>query len=491
MSSFEILRRNTARHSPEPIKKSSKANGNILDWNPDKVYTGPFSKGSGKFQFEFEKLEAFEDNPSFEVPPFVRQTEIQGPLFSAQIDGIWMPSLIDSISGALTVDAWDWQSEEIETAPVSVNQTQQTSSLEATLSSSKRGYIVWELIKTEQNYVKQMSVLDDFFRKNLQEKEILSDVAINSIFYGIGDLNEFHKNFLKELEDSLSDWNNDETRIGSLFLMHVEELRKIYTKYIDNYTISQKWIKKEEQENQGYLQFTKDAEKLEITGRQSLKDSLMFPVQRTTRYHLLLKDLLKSTKDDHPDHRDLSNAWDAMASLATSVNDKKREEEEATGLFDAFQQTKHCPPVLISHRRRLILSSEVMCFKSNRPFKLFICSDLLMVALTVNKTVMPFSKTGPEFTHRFIRWIDLIETDILDLHSSTPNCLRIILNSSRTPKKHRSFTTPTAEIPSIAKEMGASSFVVQFTGYDANKSRSNFIQTIETVCKACIAKDSQ
>lgn len=161
--------------------------------------------------------------------------------------------------------------------------------LEDALIKDKRGCVVWHLLETEQNYTNQLGVVQNFFYKRLIEKEIISEHSANLIFFGLTDLFELHTSFYMQLESLLQNWNTKETRIGALFLDYTNELKKCYSRFIDNYAISVKCIKKEEKENPAYIQFIKEASSAKETNRSTLQDCLIFPVQRTTRYHLLLK----------------------------------------------------------------------------------------------------------------------------------------------------------------------------------------------------------
>lgn len=180
-----------------------------------------------------------------------------------------------------------------------------------------------------------------------------------------------------------------------------------------------------------------------------------------------------------------------MADLATIVNDKKRKEEEATGLFEAFEQTKHCPPTLISHRRRLILTADATCPKSSRAIRLVLCSDLLMISLIVNKSMLSSLGTrsnGPaanEYNYRFLRWLDLLEIETVDMHAIKPNTIRITHNAAAAVPSRKSNSSIPSEIPAAAKDLGAASFSLVFSGYDPIKSRTMFMQSIEQVTKSC------
>lgn len=48
-----------------------------------------------------------------------------------------------------------------------------------------------------------------------------------------------------------------------------------------------------------------------------------------------------------------------MTALAKDVNDKKRQEEQQTGMFEAFESTKNCPPTFIKHSRKMVFKIDV------------------------------------------------------------------------------------------------------------------------------------
>ncbi|KAJ3255859.1 Protein T2 [Boothiomyces macroporosus] len=477
---------NSERESP----LQNNAQHKILEWKVVNEYLGPFVMGGVHEPWDLEKLEMYNEIQFGEVPPLARATEMYGPLVDVELEGTFMPLLMDSIAGALPPDAWDHYSGPIEASQQndSVDGRTLAESAKDLMVVEKRGAIVWDMYETEKNYTAQLGVLENYYRKKLVQRGYISEHTANMIFFGIPELLQFHLSFSNELEEVVNSWSTTETLIGSLFIKHVQELEKLYSRFIDNYSASQRAIKGLEKDNNEYNQFILEASKSKVdTNRQSLKDSLVFPVQRTTRYHLYLKELVAKTPKDHPDMSNLETAFESVLGLANSVNDKKRKEEEATGLFEAFEQTKNCPPPLISHKRRLILNSDAVCAVSKRNIRLTLCSDLLMIALAEKKTVLnAFARSsGADYTFKFIRWLDVLETDITDLHDTVPNTIRITLSSPPVGSNRPTNTTSPSDISQSAKELASNSFTVQFTGYDASKSRMLFIKAMETVTKSC------
>ncbi|XP_031676057.1 proto-oncogene vav-like [Oncorhynchus kisutch] len=62
------------------------------------------------------------------------------------------------------------------------------------------------------------------------------------------------------------------------------------------------------------------------SGRFSLRDLLMVPMQRVLKYHLLLQELVKHTSSN-TEKENLRTALDAMRDLAQCVNEVKRDNE--------------------------------------------------------------------------------------------------------------------------------------------------------------------
>ncbi|KAI8998072.1 Dbl homology domain-containing protein [Gaertneriomyces semiglobifer] len=379
--------------------------------------------------------------------PSLPPPTLRSPLFSADTIVVMYPHLIDAIAGSLPSDAYEWNSQEIAPPVVSIKEkdsdAQSTMSKESkddkeskhkdkkhkdeekpkdtvqsVLQKDGRGHVVWNLIETERSYVSQLAVVQNYFRHKLLAEGILSETATNLIFAGIDELLVFHESFSAELETLVApnSWNTSTTRIGALFIRHKDTLVRIYTRFIDSYAMSQKLMKREEKENPHYINFMKDALKHKETNRQQLKDFMILPVQRTARYHLLLKDLKNRTEESHPDFEDLHSAHEAMSALASAVNEKKRKEEEATGLFEAFEQTKNCPPTLIKHTRKLILNVdavETLLNGKQKQIHLFLCSDLLMVTSVSGGRVLPFGRDKEQQRgFKFIRWLDLMEISV-------------------------------------------------------------------------------
>jgi len=58
-------------------------------------------------------------------------------------------------------------------------------------------------------------------------------------------------------------------------------------------------------------------------------DSLLIkPIQRLTKYGLLLNEIKKNTERNHPDYESIQIAWEKMTMMADHANQAKREAEQ-------------------------------------------------------------------------------------------------------------------------------------------------------------------
>ncbi|KAJ3079301.1 Protein T2 [Quaeritorhiza haematococci] len=438
-------------------------------------------------------------------PPLLRS-----PLFSADAMVLLCPHLIDAIAGSLPPDAWDWESTEVPIAAVGKEEHKATTEapkeekkqmmpqdvMEATMAAlqkDKRGYVVCNLWETETNYFYDLGILRDLFRKRMLEEGIITETAANVIFAGIDDLFNLHAKFSARMDElvALGSWSTETSRIGQLFIEHKSELVKIYTKFIDSYAISQREIKKEEK-NPEYQAFLKKAAEWKET-KKELKEFFILPVQRTTRYHLLLKELLKYTSEDHPDYEDLKKAWEAMNELADEVNEKKRREEESTGLFEAFEKTKDCPATLINAKRRMILSSDAIDVRAGKPCHLFLCSDLLMVCGIVTRGLFNTKKEDRPF--KFVKWLDLLDITVEDLsvgHGDTyKDTIKITITppSSSSSGISRSESTTSSSTSISGSTLGATS-TSSSVGTPSSANNPNSSQTSSTTSGSSSATSS-
>ncbi|XP_044741334.1 guanine nucleotide exchange factor DBS-like isoform X4 [Chrysoperla carnea] len=188
---------------------------------------------------------------------------------------------------------------------------------------ARRGHTLSELLTTEQTYVEELySILKGYKHELLNEEikplvpAILSD-KIDVLFGNLDELYNFHANiFLRELENCITSMD----LVASCFVQQKDNFFRLYSSYCQNLTRSEQLRE----------QLTSDAHALlqslqrKLNHQLPLAAYLLKPVQRITKYQLLLKDLHRYSQDDpHAvcDHQQLQEALNCMLLVLKCVND--------------------------------------------------------------------------------------------------------------------------------------------------------------------------
>ncbi|XP_062258384.1 kalirin isoform X2 [Platichthys flesus] len=174
-----------------------------------------------------------------------------------------------------------------------------------------RMFVLNELIQTEKDYVKDLGIVVESFMKKMEEKGIPEDMKGKDriVFGNIHQIFDWHRDFfVGELEKCLED--ND--HLAELFIKHERRLH-MYVVYCQNKPKSEFIVA----EYDTYF----DGIQLEIQSRLSISDFLIKPIQRITKYQLLLKDFLKYSLKAGIDCEQIEKAVNLMSQVPKLCND--------------------------------------------------------------------------------------------------------------------------------------------------------------------------
>ncbi|GCB69510.1 hypothetical protein scyTo_0005493, partial [Scyliorhinus torazame] len=182
--------------------------------------------------------------------------------------------------------------------------------------STRRRHIMNELIETERVYVEELLSIIEGYATEVDNQELapLIPAALKNkkevLFGNLSEIYDFHNRiFLKELENCME---NPEL-VGKCFLKRKEDLQ-IYEKYCQNKPRSEALWRQ-----CGDCQFFQECQR-KLDHKLSLDAYLLKPVQRITKYQLLLKEMLKCSKNSEGT-AELEEALETMISIIKSVND--------------------------------------------------------------------------------------------------------------------------------------------------------------------------
>lgn len=126
-----------------------------------------------------------------------------------------------------------------------------------------------------------------------------------------------------------------------------------YRKYLLEQPEAQKLHAKEFKMNQAYKRFlTKVRDQSEFK-RKRLQDILVEPVQRISRYAMMLREILHLTPEDHSDFRGLNLACEKASEIATMADDDPT--KTATMFLNLYQAIKDSPVSIYRERKSCVL----------------------------------------------------------------------------------------------------------------------------------------
>ncbi|XP_049819968.1 intersectin-1 isoform X3 [Aethina tumida] len=202
-----------------------------------------------------------------------------------------------------------------------------------TQEDKKRSESINEFINTERAYVKDMSVVHKVFERPLRESGIVKKREADEIFVNWQDILQCNKNFLKDLE---SRRNSNSTVIGDVICRHLPLMTAYVTfcgKQLDSAALLQNLI----ENNTAFKELIRKCQGDPATKGLPLSSFLIKPMQRITRYPLLITKIIENTSDNHEDYGYLKEALRLAEKFLQCVNENIRYKENQERL-DWLQQ---------------------------------------------------------------------------------------------------------------------------------------------------------
>ncbi|CAL9699852.1 unnamed protein product [Knipowitschia caucasica] len=185
----------------------------------------------------------------------------------------------------------------------------------------KRECCLKEIQQTEEKYSETLQSILQHFMKPLVR--FLQPQDMENVFINIKDLADIHRNLLEQIQTSIIQFGAK--TLHQVFLNNKERLL-LYGRYCSQVEAATKLIDLLSCTREDIRMKLEECSKRANSGRFSLRDLLMVPLQRVLKYPLLLQELMKHTTDP-TDKENLHTALDAMRDLAQCVNEVKRDNE--------------------------------------------------------------------------------------------------------------------------------------------------------------------
>uniref|UniRef100_A0A8C2BEX1 FERM, ARHGEF and pleckstrin domain-containing protein 2 n=1 Tax=Cyprinus carpio TaxID=7962 RepID=A0A8C2BEX1_CYPCA len=191
--------------------------------------------------------------------------------------------------------------------------------------TDKAYFIAKEILTTERTYLKDLEVITVWFRSAVIKENAMPEGLMTLLFSNIDPIYEFHRGFLKEIDQRLALWEGrsnahvkgDYQRIGDVMLRNMCALKEFIgylQKHDEVLTELEKATKRVKKLETVYKEF-----ELQKVCYLPLNTFLLKPIQRLMHYKLILERLCKHYAPQHRDFDDCEEALKEVAEIAAQL----------------------------------------------------------------------------------------------------------------------------------------------------------------------------
>ncbi|KAF7317883.1 hypothetical protein MKEN_00876200 [Mycena kentingensis (nom. inval.)] len=186
---------------------------------------------------------------------------------------------------------------------------------------AKRQAVIFELIKGEMAYVKDLENIENMYIRPLRNADppIIPadrlDQFIKDVFHNSAHLYAHHRALVNKLHELQREQHPRIRSITEPVLDAALNFREAYLEYIPNYPIATYRIDDEMANNALFKAFVEHAIRHPDAHRLDMKNFINRPIPRLLRYELLLKGILEETPPDHSDRQTIPQLLDIIKSL--------------------------------------------------------------------------------------------------------------------------------------------------------------------------------
>uniref|UniRef100_A0A1I7T4D7 DH domain-containing protein n=1 Tax=Caenorhabditis tropicalis TaxID=1561998 RepID=A0A1I7T4D7_9PELO len=259
----------------------------------------------------------------------------------------------------------------------------------------------FEVITSEASYLRSLNVLITHFMASPQmlgsksALSVLSDSDRKHLFSNIFAVRDCSERLLCDLETRLEE-NLILDDICDILSMHFEKYFEVYIKYCSNQVYQDRTLRRLKSENPGFLSAVQRLEEHKQCQGLDMRSFLMLPMQRITRYPLLLYAILDRIPSTDERYKTATDALTSSNRVVRDCNEGARRMERTEQLLDIDRRLiykdadlKRIP--LVSNSRYLVKkgvltqlverrSSNILQSRQKaRTLHVFLFSDMIMI----------------------------------------------------------------------------------------------------------------
>ena len=315
----------------------------------------------------------------------------------------------------------------------------ETTSFLANVHDYKMKQRIKELIGTEEDYQKDLQLVSVIFKDQLFSTRAISSSEREILFSNWDTLRDQNNRFLKSIKKAAKGGPGAAVSLGQSLADGLKNLEPHYIYYCSRLGRAETLVDVKTKDN-GYFadQLKRFSSDPRLTGL-SLLSYLLKPMQRVTKYPLLIKEIMKN--GDHLGEEDMSNmrmALEKSEELCSKVNEARRSFENQERLdwiqshvllSDGLEITFNSDTNFMGKRELLHLGSLIKA-NSGKELMVFLFSDFLLLTIPSSKDIgkvsnLFASEKAKSITYKmykrpyFLDEIDLLPQGVLGSHSGS------------------------------------------------------------------------
>ncbi|KAF0853011.1 conserved mitochondrial protein containing domains RhoGEF [Andalucia godoyi] len=189
----------------------------------------------------------------------------------------------------------------------------------------ERCHVLREIVHTERVFVNCMKIIQDLYITPLSDYKLLSPDEVQLVFGQIPTILIANSQLLRDIEQRLdarkSFRRKDFHCLGDVFSKAGLYVIKSYTSFCSLYEDALQLVKRKSA-NPAFQRFLDQCMQDSRAKMQTLESLMIRPVQRLSKYPLLINELIKDTCEYHPDRKALEEALEKVKEATFDVNGK-------------------------------------------------------------------------------------------------------------------------------------------------------------------------
>ncbi|KAG2229535.1 hypothetical protein INT48_006926, partial [Thamnidium elegans] len=194
---------------------------------------------------------------------------------------------------------------------------------------------IFELIYTEKDFVDDLIYVEQNWIATLLTHDSIpadrSEQFVKDLFWNLPKIRQSNELLLSDL---LQRQQQDKivNQIGDVFIAHVSTVFEPFVDYGSHQVISKYIFETEKASNVAFAKLVETIERSPKSRKLELNGYLTKPTTRLGRYNLLLREILKHTPKDHPDHTSIPKVMHLINHFLERVNEESGKSENKLSL---------------------------------------------------------------------------------------------------------------------------------------------------------------